>query len=490
MVALDTPLNNRQLEVLRWVGEQCPPREWPDSTYKTVAAALQNRRLITVSKKGGRWTATLLDAGRYYLDHGTYPDGHLKPKKRITDHSPVRTVVRNVPRALSDGADASAEKPEPKTPTLTPSRQLLHDVSEAGGTLTRNTTDDRTNYTGLVSAINRHAMAPEGQRLVMESGSTYYEKIFRFEDLPTWKTTPPRDVVDAPRIGRWHPAAAQIRDDNGSRFSSEVRTRALRILHALATEAETRGHSVSMLPKNNPRGDGRYAHKETGQLIISIRGHHFYVDLQQLDDYTPHTPTPQELEKQRKWEWSKPPRWDTAPGRRLRLRVYGDIFRGWDEKWADSKSLKIRVEDHLADAMAIIEASVDREESCRAAELRAIEEQARRREAAEQLVAGRHAENVRAEVLDRQFADWQHTGALRQYLEAMAAGIDTITDTEARTSATEWLRWCERHVDSLDPLRRPLTMPAIRPPTWEENSALTREIMEDLAAQSKPWGEV
>lgn len=34
-----------------------------------------------------------------------------------------------------------------KTSTLTLSRQLLHDISEAGGTLTLNPEEDETNYT-------------------------------------------------------------------------------------------------------------------------------------------------------------------------------------------------------------------------------------------------------------------------------------------------------------------------------------------------------
>jgi hypothetical protein len=43
-------------------------------TYKTTAIALQNRRLVTVSKRGGVWRAEIVDAGRHYLTHGTYPD--------------------------------------------------------------------------------------------------------------------------------------------------------------------------------------------------------------------------------------------------------------------------------------------------------------------------------------------------------------------------------------------------------------------------------
>ncbi|MGO4205376.1 hypothetical protein AB4Z09_27290 [Rhodococcus sp. TAF43] len=60
-------------------------------------------------------------------------------------------------------------------------------------------------------------------------------------------------------------------------------------------------------------GGGRHTHKENGQLVIGIRSHRFFVSLHQRDDYTPHTPTPKELEEQRTWEWRRPSKWDTTP---------------------------------------------------------------------------------------------------------------------------------------------------------------------------------
>jgi hypothetical protein len=47
-----------------------------DFTYKTTAVALQGRRLVIVSRKGGVWTAATTEAGDHYLRHGTYPSRH------------------------------------------------------------------------------------------------------------------------------------------------------------------------------------------------------------------------------------------------------------------------------------------------------------------------------------------------------------------------------------------------------------------------------
>lgn len=42
---------------------------------KTSAYALQGRGLATVDRRGGQWRAKITDAGRHYLEHGTYPSG-------------------------------------------------------------------------------------------------------------------------------------------------------------------------------------------------------------------------------------------------------------------------------------------------------------------------------------------------------------------------------------------------------------------------------
>jgi hypothetical protein len=70
---LSDPLNERQLQVLRWIGEGCPAGFLEGSSYKRTAAALQDRKLVIVSRRGGGWSATLTDAGRHYLVHGVHP---------------------------------------------------------------------------------------------------------------------------------------------------------------------------------------------------------------------------------------------------------------------------------------------------------------------------------------------------------------------------------------------------------------------------------
>ncbi|MEJ3742810.1 hypothetical protein WEI85_05935 [Actinomycetes bacterium KLBMP 9797] len=60
---------------MRWIADGCPNGVMEGFTNKTVAIALQNRRLVVVSRKGGVWRAELTAAGRFYVEHG-----HHRPR--------------------------------------------------------------------------------------------------------------------------------------------------------------------------------------------------------------------------------------------------------------------------------------------------------------------------------------------------------------------------------------------------------------------------
>jgi hypothetical protein len=48
-------LSDRQLQVLRWIADGCLEETMADAYYKRTAASLQDRRLVTVSRKRGGW---------------------------------------------------------------------------------------------------------------------------------------------------------------------------------------------------------------------------------------------------------------------------------------------------------------------------------------------------------------------------------------------------------------------------------------------------
>ena len=91
-------MNDRQLEVLRWVADGCPEGKWPeeDFSYKTSAAALKARGLVSIRGHARTWTAAVTEAGTHYLEHGTYPPGSTR---RLLAVPPIG------PRADADPAD-------------------------------------------------------------------------------------------------------------------------------------------------------------------------------------------------------------------------------------------------------------------------------------------------------------------------------------------------------------------------------------------------
>ena len=120
-----------------------------DTTFKTTAVALQNRRLVTVTKKGGVWKAVPTDAGRYFATNGSSPEGHW------TTPSKVQAEPIPAPRPI--------HRPKVERPVtgLRPVDQMLADIAEAGGSL--DVTDTAGHYAGLVSSATRYGKVPDGK---------------------------------------------------------------------------------------------------------------------------------------------------------------------------------------------------------------------------------------------------------------------------------------------------------------------------------------
>jgi hypothetical protein len=196
-VALDTPLNTRQLSVLRWIDDGCPNGRWTDYTYKTTATSLQHPRLVTVTKKGG-WKATIEPAGVYYLKHGDYPADHF-PNKR-------RSYSRIMRLAHSEAGKPQRPLTRPAPDEPTPTRKLLQDIINAGGVLDLHTRGDETNYGSLVTIVNRRQMAPDGQQVILMNGSDYYHKVLWLHRSRSGKPSrrPRSWTPNASRVGtRW-----------------------------------------------------------------------------------------------------------------------------------------------------------------------------------------------------------------------------------------------------------------------------------------------
>lgn len=110
------PVNDAQLEVLRWLaagGSQDPP----EPSMKQRAAALQSRGLAKVQRSGGQWTAQLTEAGQHYVKHGRYP--HHVARTHLARTAPPTTK----PSVVAPGAPGPT--PRPPKPRAVPLREQI-----------------------------------------------------------------------------------------------------------------------------------------------------------------------------------------------------------------------------------------------------------------------------------------------------------------------------------------------------------------------------
>jgi hypothetical protein len=140
MVDVCAPLTDRQLAILKWVESGCPD-DVPDlNASKRTARALQDRRLVQVSRKDGLWRAGLTTAGRYYLDHGEHPPASSGAPRSLPLPPPSSPRKQTAPRA----APSAPREPRPKPLPVT--EQLIADLIASGGELRIDRDKDKANY--------------------------------------------------------------------------------------------------------------------------------------------------------------------------------------------------------------------------------------------------------------------------------------------------------------------------------------------------------
>lgn len=475
-MTLDAPLNERQVEVLHWISDGCPDGRWTDFTFKTTATAIASRRLIRVSKRGGIWSAALLPAGEYYLANSKYPPGHWA--KRRSHHVDLDAAVQPTVAARQPVASPLKGGPErPKKPSphegLTPTRKLVKDIVAAGGILEIDTKDDDTSYRSLVGIINRRGMAPDGQEVLMMQGKSYHHALFRLSSVSDWQTESPSDIVAAERIGRWHPAVAKVRQDKRlDGIGKELRGRVFRLLHALAKEAEARGHSVRA-PSRDRYGYYRQDGKLDGDLVIRVGDIECAVNIRQPKDRVDHIPTHEEIEREKRSGWG-PHRYDYVPANRLSVTIETDSRFSSKQSWTETKTIPLEL--RLPDVMMTFERWAIIDADGKEAERRAAIEK-REREARENALA--REEYVEHALGERLVADanrWELSKKLRAYLAEMDDQIQQIADVDERQAAVDWFAWCTEYAAKQDPFVRPIRRPTVKEAGYSEIQEFRRRL--------------
>ncbi|MAU81219.1 MAG: hypothetical protein CME34_04980 [Gordonia sp.] len=338
----------------------------------------------------------------------------------------------------------------------------------AGGVLERNSRDDKTKYSTLAAAINRHGMAPDGQHVAVYNGARYGEWIIRLVSVLDWQTEPPSEVMTKERIGRWHPVVAELRSAGRlDGIGKEHRKRAAVLLHCLATEAAARGIQVDLVKQLEERDHYSRRNQPPGLLVLSAQEFRCPVSIKQLQDQLPHEPTAQELARRKQWEWAHIPKYDHVLSERLAIVTHSAAGYPSEKPWADTKTR--RLEDRLVDILAAFNTWVAADADRRKRQRIEAEERAKRLELENQQARAAYVEHTLGKMLQADAAAWELAQRLRSYVEALRRRAATIVDAEERATADAWVDWSGRYVDQvIDPLGRPLRQPEVPEPNGKD----------------------
>ena len=412
-------LNTRQVELLRRIVEGVEPVTSREHTLAITVYALRSRGLVTTRRADGIWVAAATDTGRYYAEHGTYPE----PARAAKPAHVVRTTTQDTGPAL----DISG---------------LIAQVEAAGGTLTLKDPDAATRAAWR-AVIQRAIQA--GHRL-HHTGRLHGDLVVSLQPVAPGPATTPRSpgrVARRTPIGplprtRTHPLIAELRtlsERNADATQSDARPdprlppvsraaipRTLRILQLLFTQAERRGHVVRAVTRTDRR--------RTHGFCVTVHGHEYPITIVEYGDT-------------------------------LTLKLDG-MFGG-RRAWGDG--LRVRLEHRIPDVLASLEARAREAEQRRREREQLAQEHSSLEQAEAAHCRAAYAQDYITGVLREQAATWR----LADEIRAICARIQwRIADGTAPSSNQVWLAWALQHAEQLDPTTKPLTVPQIPEPAPQD----------------------
>jgi hypothetical protein len=404
-------LTVRQVEVLRWIGDDCPDGVWRDFTYKTIAYALAARGLVTVDRRRKRWAATLTDEGRFYLAHGQYPSGPRSVGTRSTSE-------------IGSETDTLAE-------------ELLAELTSGDGlvTVASPSQGQRARYRRAIHRLIAEHRVPEGF-VLRHTGRDHGDLTIRLvgQDDERNKEPPPKIPVSQ---------SNSITSDEVRALANRVRIavtdsareRALRILQAITDECTTRTWTLG----HDPRDDRRFQIRtQEGPFDFTLREELVDRDMPDEDRLTA-----------TKYPWQRVPLHVRKVGSgRLTLQL-GQYYR--TRSWSDRS--RWTLEDKLGALFAELETRV----------AEAAEERHRRED---ELLRHQQAWDAaalaaqRAYVVDlnrRRLIDQvtrrRQARQVREYADSLEELTGSTGDVATAESIRGWQQFARAQADRIDPLQ-------------------------------------
>lgn len=455
-------LNQRQVEILQWIADGTPEREWPDWTHRATAKSLQSRGLVKVRGRGSAWTAVITDLGQRVLAGG--------------EPTPVRSA-----KASSSTRGRRAVGPtsptRPERVAVDPSGLISNLVAAPGQTLRIGEPDaeTRAGYRRALAAIPAE-LIPTGKR-VTHTGRDKGDLVIRLVDLP--EPVAPGPEVPVPETADPEHSLVNwlARNPEHLNVAEPSRDRALRIIQGLAATLSARGHIVSRPRPPAAREPGRIESRfgrdsvRAGQapepdpvtFELTVGDQILAVELSEEKEKV--RTVPAEEAAKLKYEWQRATvveSWEFNG--RLALTITG--YAG-HHGWADRR--RWTLESRLSRFVTSIEqVAQDRAEAQQRDE---DAKRQRRKEWEEALPKARamYLANLNRARLDKQLDAFGRAGQLRTYADAVARRATTLAPEE-RVAAEAWAGWICAEADRHDPTLQATSLVYVEPskiPNWE-----------------------
>ncbi len=437
---MKSALNERQLEVLRWVADGSPSGRWPDDdfSYKTSAAALKARGLVTATGHARTWAAAVTEAGTYYLEHGSYPpEPHVAcGRVRAGGHEPA---------ALQDA------------------KKLIERLkAERTVTITDPDTSTRARYRRALNACKTHGLVPAGQELrftgrdsgdivvKLVDGSSAAETDWDRIRLTTRKIT---TNVGALRTALKTSTILE-------QLSEDLRPRAIEFLIDLAERLRLEDLRL-----------GANVKLKTPELFLQAGTRRKDITLTEALDEVPHEMTPAERREVRRAPWTQIPQHDQIPSGRLMLRVARDgshevknKARGYTfyvrnaDDYIETKRRTLdrqvrqiarAIRKGVDDDIEAQERAEQRREEARVAYEQQLAEERRIREDVRSRAHEKALLELREATFARAFQAWQQAEELRAFASRLDSSAVDQGLLEKRPRLQQWLEWARACLLSL-----------------------------------------
>jgi hypothetical protein len=440
-------LNARQIDVLQWIGDGLPERDWPDWTHRTTAKALHSRSLVKVRGSGKTWTAEITDLGRRVLSgEEQAPARGRRGKAKTAPETSRASASKSGTRSATDWVEVD---PEDLVADLVSAEGQMLTIPDPGSAL-------RAGYRRALAAVSDD-IVPTGKR-VTYSGRNHGDLTIRLVDAGS-AVEPDPEVKVPDELDPEHPLVAWlVQHPKLVDVSDESRDRALRVVQGLADALSSRGHVVAKHRVPKPEEDASSHDRRTGwgsrrtsppppepaTFEVRIRDQVLLVDLVEERDKVKKVADDVAAAAKYEWQRFRPVEAMEFSGR-LALRVRGfTAVHGW----ADRK--RWTLESRLPRLVRNLE-----EEAQRRAEAfdRATDAKRKlRREWEEALpkARARYLASLNRERLDKQLAAHAKAQERLAYADAVEARAKDL-DPDDRAAAEAWADWIRTEAQRIAP---------------------------------------